>query len=131
MNITYTHDSGLVIRVDQFDQVIEFDAGHVLGPFEPLDVDLTCAAITEEAMRTERFDWLSAASEWRRLNVEAELFFYDQTTKQFVYKLQSITIFDPDLGDLTYPPDEVEAPAEEEAEIPAEIAPADQAPETP
>lgn len=37
---------------------------------------------------------------------EAEIIFFDEGTGRMVMKPASLTVFDPDLGDLTYPPSE-------------------------
>ncbi|MCH8343279.1 MAG: DUF4190 domain-containing protein [Planctomycetes bacterium] len=40
---------------------------------------------------------------------EAEIIFFDEGTDRMVMKPASLTVFDPDLGDLTYPPSEGES----------------------
>jgi len=68
------------------------------------------------------------------VSVEAELVFVDEATGAFVMKWGSIIIFDPDLGNLTYPPggddgngpDETDdADTDDEAESPPGDDPAD------
>jgi hypothetical protein len=65
--IVYTHCSGVEIHVGQTHQMIDL-GGICVGPFEPLEIDQTCAALVEEARRTDNYEYLSAASDWRALN---------------------------------------------------------------
>ena len=70
--IVYTHYSGIEIHVGDTHQMVDL-GGIVVGPFEPLEVDETCATLAREAGRTSNFAYLSAARDWRTLNQEAEL----------------------------------------------------------
>ena len=70
--IVYTHYSGVEIHVGDTHQMVDL-GGMFAGPFEPLEVDMTCAVIAREAQRTSNYEYLSAASDWRSLNEEAEL----------------------------------------------------------
>ena len=70
--IVYTHHSGIEIHVSDTHQMVDL-GGIFVGPFEPLEVDETCAIIAQEAGRTSNFALLSAASDWRILNEGAEL----------------------------------------------------------
>jgi len=78
MDITYTHDAGVVIKINMYSQKVFFSEERVRGPFEPFDVDTTCQAITEEAQETECWDWLKVASSWRQLNLETDEDMFDE-----------------------------------------------------